>query len=63
MSKEYKATFTHNPQDYFEGLEPEELVETMTISDLFDLIQVLTMVDEGYKAIIEPGMENVEYEL
>ena len=63
MSKEYKATFTHNPQDYFEGLEPEELVETMTISDLFDLVQVLTMVDEGYKASIEPGMENVEYEL
>ena len=63
MSKEYKATFTHNPQDYFEGLEPEELVETMTISDLFDLVQVLTKVDDGYKAIIEPGMENVEYEL
>ena len=51
--KEYKVTYTHNPQDYFNGSEPEELVETDTITDIFDLVQVLAMVDEGYKAIIE----------
>lgn len=53
MAKEYKATFTHNPQDYFEGNEPEELVETMTICDLIDLMQMLNKVDDGYKAIVE----------
>ena len=51
--REYKATFTHNPQDYFNGIEPDELVETKTISDIFDLAQVFEKVDDGYKAIIE----------
>ena len=57
MSREYKATFTHNPQDYFEGKEPAELVEMMIIRDLFDLMRMLDMVSEGYKAIIEPRVE------
>ena len=51
--KKYKATLTHNPQDYFDGTEPEELVETMRLNTLLDMILMLCKVDGGYKAIIE----------
>lgn len=51
----YKVVLTHNPQEYFEDLEPEEL----TIIKWFDersLFQnfnwILDKIKNGYKAII-----------
>lgn len=51
----YKVVLTHNPQEYFEDLEPEEL----TIIKWFDernLFQnfnwILDKINNGYKAII-----------
>lgn len=51
--KKYKATLTHNPQDYFDGTEPDELVETMRLTTISDVALMLMKVDDGYKAIVE----------
>ena len=51
----YKVILTHNPQDYYEGIEDEELVEIRGF-DLLTVEQIafiLHMVDEGYKAIFQ----------
>lgn len=60
--KQYKAILTHNPQDYFEGNEPDELVLEMYIYEHYPEPQtkqclfeaMLQLIDEGYKAIIVP---------
>ena len=55
--KKYKAILTHNPQDYFEGKEPDELTETVKFFDVFyypKMDKILNMIDNGYKAIIVP---------
>lgn len=49
---EYKVILTHNPQDFFEGIEPEDLTETVIIKSAEDLRPILDMVSGGYKAII-----------
>lgn len=44
--------FTHNPQDFFEGIEAPELNEIKRVS-IEELQEVLEpMLNEGYKAII-----------
>ena len=55
--KKYKAILTHNPQDYFEGKEPDKLTETVTFFDVLyypKMDKILEMIDNGYKAIIVP---------
>ena len=53
----YKAILTHNPQDYFEGAEPEDLVVTVEFerseTKAFDCI--LHHVDNGFVGIITPN--------
>ena len=51
----YKAILTHNPQDFFEGIEPDELRETIEFDNngnKKEITKVLDMVSDGYKAII-----------
>lgn len=56
----YKAMLTHNPQDYFEGAEPENLVVTVEFERFetraFDYI--LNLVDNGFVGIIAPGEDD-----
>lgn len=52
------AIMTHNPQDFFEGAEPEDLQVRFDFSmegsqDVFPII--LGLVRSGYKAILIPG--------
>lgn len=52
--KTYHVVYTHNPQEFFDGIEPEDLTEDHTVpSD--NLMEIFDMVDAGYKAIIFPG--------
>ena len=59
---QYKAILTHNPQDYFDGAEPDDLISKISFkrseSGAFDTI--LAMIDDGYTAIITPD-ENDGY--
>lgn len=53
----YKVTLTHNPQDYFDGMESEDLAENFTIdtgnqSWIADICSMLWYVTQGYKAVI-----------
>ena len=51
----YRTFLTHNPQEFFEGLEDPELTEVVEIADADDMKavkEILHYVDEGYKAII-----------
>ncbi len=53
----YKIILTHNPQDFFEDREPNELIRTIIMNSQFDYLsmyEVLHCVDNGYKAIIFP---------
>lgn len=53
---EYNAIFTHNPQDFFTGDEPEELIifEKLNADDLH---KVFEYADNGYYAIISKSRE------
>lgn len=54
----FTAIMTHNPQDFFEGAEPEDLQARVDFSmeNSQDLIHIiLGLVRNGYKAIIFPG--------
>jgi len=57
----YKVVLTHNPQDYFEGAEPDDLISEISFkrseSGAFDTI--LAMIDGGYTAIITPDEDDV----
>lgn len=53
----YKAIYTHNPQDYFEGCEDAELSEELDFDSSMEscvnaICNILKHVDDGYKAII-----------
>lgn len=57
----YTVIFTHNPQDFFEGSEPDDLFE-IKITDNIDhdtIMMILNQIKEGYKAIILGG-DNTE---
>lgn len=49
--KQYNVIFTHNPQDFFNGAEPDELTEFIMANDS-KLPEILKRVDGGYYAII-----------
>lgn len=47
----YNVVFTHNPQEFFEGYEPDELTEFAKLTK--DEISTITdRIDGGYYAII-----------
>ena len=55
----YAIVFTHNPQDFFEGIEPEYLTVVREATNEKLEAEIVPMVDEGYKAIVFP-LENEE---
>ena len=49
----YDVIFTHNPQSFFEGAEPEDLALCYTVGDhLSELKEYQPLVDGGYKMIV-----------
>ena len=51
----YRAYLTHNPQDFFEGAEPEELqviIDFENVNSRREIAKILMLVSSGYKAII-----------
>lgn len=53
----YTVIFTHNPQDFFEGSEPDDLAEIKITDDINHetITMILDQIKEGYKAIIMGG--------
>ena len=50
----YTIVFTHNPQDYFEGIEPDELTVYRDVdTDELSLL-IAPMCADGYNAIVFP---------
>lgn len=50
----YTIVFTHNPQDFFEGIEPEDFTVIKEATDEELEVEIVQMVDGGYKAIVFP---------
>ena len=50
----YTIVFTHNPQDFFEGIEPEDLIVVQEATSEELESEIVPMVDGGYKAIVFP---------
>ena len=48
----YTVVFTHNPQDFFEGIEPDDLIVVREVTNEELESEIVPMVDEGYKAIV-----------
>ena len=54
ISMKYTIVFTHNPQDYFEGIEPDELTVYREVdTDELSLL-IAPMCADGYNAIVFP---------
>jgi hypothetical protein len=48
----YQIIATHNPQDFFEGIEPEDLPEYYEATNE-NLIEIISKcIDDGYTVII-----------
>lgn len=50
MKKQFKITCTHNPQDFYNGVEPAELAWTYNTDQLED--DVSHELDQGYQVIV-----------
>ena len=48
----YTIVFTHNPQDFFEGIEPDDLIVVREATNEELEAKIVPMVDGGYKAIV-----------
>ena len=55
----YTIVFTHNPQDYFDGMEPEDLIVVREATNEELESESVSMVDGEYKASVFP-LENEE---
>ena len=52
FNMKYTIVFTHNPQDFFEGIEPEDLIVVQEATNEELEAEIVPMVDGGYKAIV-----------
>ena len=48
----YAIVFTHNPQDFFEYIEPDDLIVVREATNEELESEIVPMVDGGYKAIV-----------
>ena len=52
LNMKYTIVFTHNPQDFFEGIEPDDLIVVREATNEELQSEIVPMVDVGYKAIV-----------
>lgn len=50
MKKQFKITCTHNPQDFYNGIEPSELKKVYTTSNLEE--DAAKELENGYQVIV-----------
>lgn len=50
MKKRFRITCTHNPQDFYNGVEPEELSKTYITDDLES--SAYKELENGYQVIV-----------
>ena len=50
----YTIVFTHNPQDFFEGIEQDDLKVVREVTNEELESEIVPMVDGEYKAIVFP---------
>ena len=50
----YTAVLTQNPQDFFEGIETDDLIVVREATNEELEAEIVPMVDGGYKAIVFP---------
>ena len=50
----YTIVFTHNPQDFFEGIDPEDLTVYREVDADELSLSISQMCVDGYKAIVFP---------
>ena len=57
MKKQFRTTCTHNPQDFYNGIEPSELTKSYTTSNLEkDAIREL---ESGYQVIVSKAGDDL----
>ena len=54
FNMKYSIVFTHNPQDFFEGIDPDDLIVVREATNEELESEIVPMVDGGYKAIVFP---------
>ena len=52
ISMKYTIVFTHNPQDFFEGIDPDDLIVVREATNEELEAKIVPIVDGGYKAIV-----------
>ena len=52
LNMKYTIVFTHNPQDFFECIEPDDLIVVREATNEELESEIVPMVDGGYKAIV-----------
>jgi hypothetical protein len=56
MKKQFRITCTHNPQDFFNGIEPVELAKTYLTDNLEDAAYM--ELNNGYQVIVSEVFKN-----
>ena len=49
---QYTIVLTHHPQDFFGGIEPDDLIVVREATNEELEAEIVPMVDGGYKAIV-----------
>jgi hypothetical protein len=60
MKKQFRITCTHNPQDFYNGIEPSELTKAYTTSNLEE--DAAKELENGYQVVVTKGDESIETE-
>ena len=57
MKKQFRITCTHNPQDFYNGVEPAELSKTYITDDLES--SAYKELENGYQVIVSKAGEDI----
>lgn len=57
MKKRFRITCTHNPQDFYNGIEPSELAKCYTTSNLEE--DAAKELENGYQVIVSKEGEDI----
>ena len=58
MKKQFKITCTHNPPDFYNGIEPSELTKIYTTSNLEE--DAAKELENGYQVIVTKAGDDIE---
>lgn len=55
--KKLRLIFTHNPQDYFNGIEPRELTKAYEVMLFTSIADIVRELKAGYQVIVTEVVE------